>query len=520
MADGEMPNGVDVPKAIQDAKIAAASWSEPDFDLIQPMISQPPDLPLSVLGEWSEWINERAKAASAPADFVALALLTFSAGIVGNSVKVLPQPKDAPDWEEPVALWTALIGLPSSGKTPALKPFTKAIRGIEKRLSTQYAPAIEEQKQAAELAGIEYTAWKSNARKAKEKGEAIPERPAASYPPPEVRVPRIWVMDTTIEALAGLMQHNPNGLFLFRDELFSWLGNMSRYSNGTDQPQWLEFYNGGALMVDRKSQPEPTVIDEALMSVIGGIQPARLNELLEGADDGLFSRFLYIAPSTPELERSDGIKELILELIFQILFDFSQRRETYQLHFSDNAADAFFETRKEIRKMANQTDGLLAGWIGKGNGTIPRLAAILLILDWAFRNPDQNLPTVISVEYVRRATKLWSEYLLPMAKRAFADAALPQVERVGRRILREAQRRGDAVLNEREVRRNYAIEGLSKLKKDQCPFEFLKEAGWLRDASTRGGNTKGRRKKDWALNPLLSEPNVAIGAIGAIGNGL
>jgi hypothetical protein len=49
----------------------------------------------------------------------------------------------------------------------------------------------------------------------------------------------VRVADTTVEALAAILQGLPKGVLHVRDELAGWLLNLSRYSGGTDRPFWL-----------------------------------------------------------------------------------------------------------------------------------------------------------------------------------------------------------------------------------------------------------------------------------------
>lgn len=79
-------------------------------------------------------------------------------------------------------------------------------------------------------------------------------------PPPEKPEPpqavRYVVSDTTVEALAPLLQENPRGLLLARDELAGWIGSFDRYSGGkggADAAHWLSMHNGESILVDRKA---------------------------------------------------------------------------------------------------------------------------------------------------------------------------------------------------------------------------------------------------------------------------
>ena len=70
---------------------------------------------------------------------------------------------------------------------------------------------------------------------------------------------RLIVSDITIEALAMLLEENPRGLGVARDELSGWLASFNQYKGGkgADASQWLELYRAGVLIVDRKTAERP-----------------------------------------------------------------------------------------------------------------------------------------------------------------------------------------------------------------------------------------------------------------------
>ena len=91
-----------------------------------------------------------------------------------------------------------------------------------------------------------------------------PEKPACR---------RVVTSDPTIEKLSDLLQYNPRGLLVARDELGGWLSNFTRYkgkSGGSDLPGWLEMFRAEALVIDRKTGDRPTIfVPRAAVSVTG-----------------------------------------------------------------------------------------------------------------------------------------------------------------------------------------------------------------------------------------------------------
>src|SRR5207248_9333605 len=93
----------------------------------------------------------------------------------------------------------------------------------------------------------------------------------------------------TVERLAELLEDNPRGLLLARDELAGWLGSFSRYRGrsaleSSDLPYWLSIHDARGLRLDRKGGDRRTVyVPRAAVSIVGGLQPGTLARCLSPA---------------------------------------------------------------------------------------------------------------------------------------------------------------------------------------------------------------------------------------------
>jgi hypothetical protein len=222
--------------------------------------------PVDLLPEpMGSYVADCARARQCDAAAVALPLLSGFAGVIGTARQV----RIAPDWTAPAVLWTAVNAASGAVKTPA------HMAGILPVLS---------------VTSEELHQW----RGAHEQNGSDDERP------PE---PRLVVADTTIEALATVLSHNPRGLFLARDELSGWLRSFDRYTGhrGADQAQWLELYRANPLSVDRKKDGH-IYVARAAVSITGTIQPDVLREAVdpEQVAAGLLARFLLASPPEPQ----------------------------------------------------------------------------------------------------------------------------------------------------------------------------------------------------------------------------
>ncbi len=72
----------------------------------------------------------------------------------------------------------------------------------------------------------------------------------------------------------------------------------------------------------------------------------------------------------------------------------------------------------------------MAGWLGKGRGTVARLAAVLALLDWTANRPSNAPPpTTITTQHLCAAWDLWERYYRPHAQAVF-DRAGPRTATV------------------------------------------------------------------------------------------
>src|SRR5262245_8178312 len=93
-------------------------WLEIDPGLLEEGGPLLPPCPIDVLpGPWRGWVADTAHGAGVPEDYVTQALLAAVAGLCGAGVRAAITPA----WSEPLVLWQALVGGPSSGKTSALE---------------------------------------------------------------------------------------------------------------------------------------------------------------------------------------------------------------------------------------------------------------------------------------------------------------------------------------------------------------------------------------------------------------
>lgn len=481
-------------------------WSAPDPRLLRAELPPAPPLPLTeVMGpRLAAWIQDAAEAKGCPADYVLVSVLSAAGATIGNARWVSPWR----GWTEPPVIWSMCIGLPSAGKSPGIEAVIGPLRRVERPLREAAEAEMKAWAEKAEVAKLTEATWKEEARAAIKAGETPPERPGGCDAGPAPHVPRLVLNDATIERLGAILDRQPRGTLQMRDELAGWLEGMARYSGGgSDRPFWLEAYGGRGFTVERMGRA-PLTIERLTIGVVGGIQPDRLKSLLFKADDdGLLARFVPVWPEPAPLRRPQSwADEAMIERAFAKLLSLSlvtdEAGETrpWFVPFTEEARDLMDEFRASARGWEAEAEGLLLSFIGKLPGLTARLALVLAFLDWATEGGDE--PHEVTVPHFGRAAHLVEAYVLPMARRAYADASASKAERGARRLVAVIREMGWDRFTSRDVLR-LDRSGLASAADLNPALAALEEADCIRPVDQPPGPKGGRPSRLFLVNPAL-----------------
>jgi hypothetical protein len=432
----------------------ASDWPDIDPNLIEDGRGTVPLLPLDLLPlPWRAWVGERARAAGAPVDYVVQAVLAAVAGVCGAGAVA----RVTPDWDEPLVLWQVLVGASSSGKSPALAPVRRLLGALDPEL-----PVSEGDKK-----------------------------------------PRIVADEPALAAVAEAVAANPRGVLLWRDEPSAWLAELGSKDEG-HRARWLDAWSGQAFAVEAAlSRTVP--LEKFPLSVLGAIRPDRLEESLRQADSGLAARFLYAWPDPPTYcplaERRTARDEQALDLLRRMLKVARTPLNPLVLAFDKDALKAFDGFLSMLHLELGRVDGLEADWMGKGSGTVARLAGILELLAWSGSDTGAA-PQQIGAPSVQAAVRLWGDYFRPHAVRVFGRAAPCDTRRHARSALRwlEANRKCEVT---REDIRRHALRRAIDASRTNTVLGELWSAGVLRPAPLPDYPQVGRPAERWQVNPVL-----------------
>jgi hypothetical protein len=435
----------------------------------------PPTLPRGLLPEIIEhFAFDQGRDMGADISGVAMAALVICAAAIPDKVQ-LQVKRHNTEWRESARLWVALIGPPSSKKSPILTTAARPLRKIDARQARDYA-----QLRAAY--------------------DRLPkEEKAETEPPKQVRS---VVQDVTIEAVQDVAKDNPNGLLCYQDELSGWFGSMDKYSGGRgsarDRAFWLEAFNGGTYSVQRVARGS-VFIENLSVSLIGGIQPEPIREIAdESVDDGLLQRLLPITLAPAVTGRDEAMSQVVVE--YDGLISRLRGLATATLRFDEEAQ----RYREELEVRHNKLQRLecihrkLANHIGKYDGIFARLCVVWHCIE----NVEAgSASTVISEQTARRVGSFLHGFLLPHAY-AFYNGVLglsndhDNVMAVAGYILSH----GLTKITNRDLKRGDRT--MRRLGPEQAlaVFEQLEAFGWLDRVSS-----ERRAPSHWRVNPAVHQ---------------
>lgn len=485
-----------------------AAWPEADTRLLRTDRPEPPALPLEGVfsPKWVRWMKSAAKSKGAPVDYVVASVLSVCGSLIGNT----RWPSPWQGWAEPPIIWSVIVGNPSAGKSPAMDAVLVPLKGAERRLRDAAQGSINDWRAAAEVAKLAESAWKESVKAAIKSGDEPPARPDSANPGAEPIMPRMAVSDATVEKLSVILAGQPKGTLLARDELAGWLLGMSRYSGGgSDRPFWLEAYGGRSFSVERMGR-DPVYVDRLTIGVLGGIQPDRLHSLLmKSDDDGLLARFIPIWPNPapirrPDFQHSDAfLNDVIDRLVsLEMTTDENGHLRPWFVPFAEPARAAMDAFRTSVREWEADCEGLLLSFMGKLSGMAARLSMVIAMIEWA--SGEADMPKEITIDHFGRAAHLVEAYILPMARRAYAEQNGSPAHRAARVLAALIREEGWDSFTPRDVRRKQRRH-LQDMEAINPALRILESADLIRRVDVPAGPKGGAPKHIYTVNPVVNE---------------
>jgi hypothetical protein len=435
--------------------VSENNWRDPDVSIVDDRRAPAPPLPLALIPEpWRDWIADTEKATGAPADYVLQSVLAGVAAVCGAGVAV----RVTPAWSEPLVLWLAAVGEPSTGKSAALAPMRRLLEVVEqeRRLGDDAARIV-----------------------------ATDADPAA-----------------LLSTLADIVAGNPRGVLLRRDGSSAWIGGEAE-ADEARHAAWRAAWIAGAVTVPRPRQTARSVAHFAV-SVLETIRPGPLKEQLQSGDDSLATRFLFAWPGPQPYRALSVVERSRDEAILQRLRALSRlgrgADDPCVIDVDTRGRAALDGVLATLHGERRKAEGPEAAWLGKSRSLIVRLAGVLELL--ASIDGKAVRPGAIGAEQVEAAAALWRGYYWPHAKAVFDSAELSDQAKRVRRVARWLIANRPATVSREDIRRR-ALSMSATAEETQSVLQRLHYLGYVQpDAAPRDG--PGRPANRWQVNPALA----------------
>lgn len=485
-----------------------ASWPQPrPIKIALPAVQsfEPDMLPEALRG----YVFDVADRQQSPPDFAAVTAMCGLAAALGNKVRIRPKQQD--DWMVTPNLWGAIIGRPSAMKSPAMSSALAPLYALQDSMRERWQAEMKEASVDDVLATIDAKDAKKRAAKAVKEGDRAAAREMlaalSAGDEDEPPCPRLIVNDATVEKLGELLNENPRGLLLVRDELPGFLARMEAEEYASERAFYLESFNGdGRFTYDRIGRGT-VVIENCTLSIIGGVQPSRLAPIVHGAlsgakNDGLIQR-LQLAVWPDDMgnwewvdRRPDTIARDDYEQAFRRLHELNLdagERGYSLLRFSDEAQGMFREWMTELQAEArgSRLSPTLESHLLKMPKTVASLALIFQLLDGDV--------SAVGAEATAMALD-WADFLRSHATRIYS-AGQTLVED-GARLILERRRQIPENFGARDVQRKQWTT-LSERDAVGAALDMLVATGHCRELPAEPHLRGGRPTSVYVWNPAL-----------------
>ncbi len=418
-------------------------------------------------------------------------------------------------WREWASLFVAVVASPGAMKTPAAKVAKKPAFERQRGLGRQYAEEKEEWKR-------EVRQWEVDKRSAQKAGEPAPEEPAAPA------MSRCVASDTTVEALVGILEDNPRGLLVYKDELAGWVRSMDQYKGGkgSDRQHWLSFWSGDEVVVDRKSRMgEPIIVAKPFVSLFGGIQPAMLGELGAGAEDGLMDRFLFAYPAQRQIRFTEDEISAKAEERYAALYDALVNLTLATDEYGDPNPKPLKLTEEARSLFARTVDAMgaeilqpgfparLEGVWAKMRGYLARLSLVLAVCRLIESGAREER---VEVEDVEAASRLLG-YFKAHARRVYSELFAPDPLEILGADLKVLIEKNGGYMQATATELYHALEEAGCEVLPARPKELSQAVKALATRSSTLRASFGYRGKERVLRLQLVENSV--GSYGSVGAG-
>ena len=297
---------------------------------------------------------------------------------------------------------------------------------------------------------------------------------------------------------------------VIRDELTGWLAQLDKPGREGERAFYLSAWNGDTgHTIDRVGRGSIHV-NACCVSILGGIQPARLRGYLTDAlrdgpaNDGLIQRFqLLVYPDPPHdwkyVDRSPNSAAISKANQVYSRLAHMDGAEPLGMRFRPDAQELFIAWLTELETKCRRIElhPALVSHLAKYRSPMPSLALL-------FELADDGTDT-ISLSHARQSAAFW-EYLESHARRIYSMIISPERQaaaELGRRLA-AGWKRSEGIFTVRDVYQN-DWRGLATPDAVRRALAILEDAGWVRLLTLENKTNGGRPSELYAINPRIQE---------------
>jgi hypothetical protein len=399
-------------------------------------------------------------------DYIAVSLLVCSAGLIGQSVVIIPKKNDE-GWRLPIGLWALLVGNSGVKKSPALKTGLKFLK------ETCQSPDNEASERV------------------------------------------VSVNDATVEALRKILSDNTNGVVFCRDELSSWFLELNKNDNAGSRTFFLEAFDGDGQFDEARIGRQGVKLDNFIVSLLGGIQPSKLNSILNSRasntnNDGLFERMqLSVFPDNVGAvytdEKLTDNHMIEVKKVFSQLYKLESIKKKFVLRFDLTAQIEWNNWNiRHLERMQLCTE-LDNQFLDKYPALLARLSSVIhLVQEASFSSESEAFePNLEIAAKTLQKALLWLDYLWSHNRKiinhAFKKTEADQTEYVISRLKKLGKH-----FSLRNFQRVYLSGSKSKAEVIEV-ISQLKRQRIIKQIEI--SNSKGKTNIWYLIHPTISNKN-------------
>ncbi len=451
------------------------------------------------------FVTDTAARMGADPTSIALSCLVSCASVINDEWRIQPKRFDY-SWSEQARLWAAIIGDPSTIKTPLIAAATKPVDLLDIEACKVHAEQMRQ--------------WRSDM--------AIAKLDKEPFTTPQPKLNRYMTEGSTVEALSEVLrgkdddeakQFAPAGKVLCRhDEMSEFFANLDRYKSGGtgggDRGAYLRLYNGGRYTVDRIGRGSFAVPNWSAC-FLGGCQPGPIQRIArESVDDGLLQRFIFAVPGRVR-DGQDRAPDHAASKRYGSLFPAlaamrpapevgNEHIRPISIHTDGHAYREEMDSLSRAMAAMPDTSRRLKAAFGKWPGLFARLCLTFHLIEVAdARCRDEQPPplAVVPVETIERVSEFMQDIVLPNMLRAEALMFATDQTNHARSIAGIILAQGLDRLTLRDIMRNhYPFRSPEAEKELRSVMASLVAIGW---AEPEEPTNPVKPVHAWVINPAI-----------------